>query len=470
MKTPAHATATVTVTVTTPGGTSGTTALHLRPDAHPHQGHTERPARSPAGTTVTLTGTGFRTGATTVTFGSGNHGVTVHVTGTTSLTVKTPAHATATVTVTVTTPGGTSGTQPYTYDPVPTLTKVTPNAGKTAGGTTVTLTGPGFRTGATTVTFGSGNHGVTVHVTGTASLTVKTPAHATATVTVTVTTPGGTSGTQPYSYDPVPTLTKITPTTGKAAGGNTVTLTGSGFRSGATTVEFGTTKPGSTVDVLSTTSLTVKVPAHAAGTVGVFVTTPGGKSGTVTYHYEYTPLVIKTTSLPSGRVGTFYTTSVSATGGTGSYTWTISTLPTGLTYTSSDGQIYGTPTTTGTYTVEITVTDGMSTMATVVLRLHVTAPLPLVITTTSLPSGTQGHFYTATLSASGGIGSTYTWTISTLPTGLTYTNGEHLRDPDRVGHIHRPRKGLRRPRRHSHSHTDTPHHSDTAGHHNDVTA
>ena len=72
------------------------------------------------------------------------------------LTVKAPSHAAGTVTVTVTTPGGTSGAKHYTYDLVPTLTTVTPTAGKVAGGTVVTLTGTDYLTGATAVTFGAG--------------------------------------------------------------------------------------------------------------------------------------------------------------------------------------------------------------------------------------------------------------------------------------------------------------------------
>ena len=229
------------------------------------------------GTVVTLTGSGFRTGATTVTFGAGNSGTTVHVTGTTTLTVKTPNHAPGAVTVTVTTPGGTSGAKHYTYDPVPTLTKVTPSAGKVAGGTVVTLTGTGFRTGAT-VTFGAGNHGTTVHVSGTTTLTVTTPGHGPGGVTVTVTTPGGTSGTKPYTYDPVPTLTTVTPSAG-TLGGTVVTLTGTGFRAGSTSVTFGAGGHGLTVHVLGTTTLTVTTPGHSAGTVTVTVTTPGRHLG-----------------------------------------------------------------------------------------------------------------------------------------------------------------------------------------------
>src|SRR5208283_5058435 len=144
---------------------------------------------------------------------------------------------------TVTTPGGISATSPadeFTYDPVPTVTGVTPAAGPVAGGTTVTVTGTGFVTGAT-VDFGlTGASSVTV-VSGT-SITAVSPA-GTGTVDVTVTTPGGISATSPadeFTYDPVPTVTGISPAAGPLAGGTTVTVTGTGFVTGAT-VDFGLT-------------------------------------------------------------------------------------------------------------------------------------------------------------------------------------------------------------------------------------
>src|SRR5208283_14619 len=161
----------------------------------------------------------------------------------TSITAVSPAGA-GTVDVTVTTPGGTSATSPadeFTYDPVPTVTGVTPAAGPVAGGTTVTVTGTGFVTGAT-VDFGlTGASSVTV-VSAT-SITAVSPAGSAGTVDVTVTTPGGTSATLPadeFTYDPVPAVTGISPAAGPVAGGTTVTITGTGF-TGATAVTFGTT-------------------------------------------------------------------------------------------------------------------------------------------------------------------------------------------------------------------------------------
>ena len=247
VKAPSDSAGTVTVTVTTPGGTSGTEPYTYDP-VPTLSTVTPSAGKLAGGTVITLTGSGFRTGATSVTFGAGNPGATVDVTGTTTLTVKAPSDSVGTVTVTVTTPGGTSGAEPYTYDPIPTLSTVTPSAGKLVGGTVITLTGSGFRTGATSVTFGAGNHGTTVNVTGTTTLTVKAPSHSAGTVTVTVTTPGGTSGSEPYTYDPIPTLSTVTPSAGKLVGGTVITLTGSGFRTGATSVTFGagTTAPQST--------------------------------------------------------------------------------------------------------------------------------------------------------------------------------------------------------------------------------
>ena len=61
---------------------------------------------------------------------------------------------------------------------------------------------------------------------------------------MTVTTPGGTSATSAadeYTYIPAPTVSKVEPTSGPAAGGTTVTITGTNL-TGASEVKFGATK------------------------------------------------------------------------------------------------------------------------------------------------------------------------------------------------------------------------------------
>lgn len=66
--------------------------------------------------------------------------------------------------------------------------------------------------------------------------------------------------------------------------------------------------------------------------------TPTGPQGAVT---------ITTTALPAGTQGAAYVQVLSASGGNGSYTWSLSTgsLPSGLSLDSSTGEINGTPTT-----------------------------------------------------------------------------------------------------------------------------
>jgi hypothetical protein len=127
---------------------------------------------------------------------------------------------------------------------------------------------------------------------------------------------------------------------------------------------------------------------------------------------------ITPTSLPNGEVGVAYSQTLSISGGSGSYTWSISAgaLPAGLSL-SATGTISGTPTAAGVAKFTVKVNDGIST-ATQALTILINPAL--TITTTSLPNGEVNVVYTPqTLKASGGSGS-YTWSISAgaLPAGL----------------------------------------------------
>ncbi len=70
-------------------------------------------------------------------------------------------------------------------------------------------------------------------------------------------------------------------------------------------------------------------------------------------------VAITTSAVPGGWVGTAYSTSLAASGGNGSYTWSLSSgsLPAGLTLNSS-GAITGTPAAAGETAFTVTVTDG----------------------------------------------------------------------------------------------------------------
>lgn len=124
----------------------------------------------------------------------------------------------------------------------------------------------------------------------------------------------------PFPFGPL--LLAALPGTGPSAGGNTVQLLGLGL-GGATGVMFGTT-PATIVsqDLLGLT-VTVVVPAHAAGVVPVTVTNSSGTSNSVPYTYLGTPTPVPPTAATinpaSGPVigGTpFVITGTNLTGGT----------------------------------------------------------------------------------------------------------------------------------------------------------
>lgn len=84
--------------------------------------------------------------------------------------------------------------------------------------------------------------------------------------------------------------------------------------------------------------------------------------------------VISTRSLPSRQINTFYSAPLSASGGIAPYSWSTSPLPSGLTLTGN--VISGTPTTAGTYSVTVTVTDANGGTSNKVFSLRLTPPPP----------------------------------------------------------------------------------------------
>lgn len=141
--------------------------------------------------------------------------------------------------------------------------------------------------------------------------------------------------------------------------------------------------------------------------------------------------IVTTSPLVQGVVGTLYAATISATGGTGSLTWTAvpaSNLPPGLTMTPATGLITGVPTTAGTYTFFVQVTDSATpTPGSAIQPFSLTIAAvasPLAITTpATLPAGTEGTAYSQTLAATGGT-APYTWSIGSgaLPAGLGLSN------------------------------------------------
>ena len=137
-----------------------------------------------------------------------------------------------------------------------------------------------------------------------------------------------------------------------------------------------------------------------------------------------TPPVINTSTLPNGNAGVSYSQSLSASGGTPPYTWTVASgsLPSGLSL-STGGAITGTPAAAGTASFTVQVKDATGVTATKALALTIISSLTIT-TVSPLTSGEVSVAYSVTLAATGGT-APYTWSVASggLPSGLTLATG-----------------------------------------------
>jgi len=182
---------------------------------------------------------------------------------------------------------------------------------------------------------------------------------------------------------------------------------------------------------ISGTPTTATPPSGVSVTVTVVDSRiiPAPRMGSRTYTLRINPpLSITTASLPATAVGLSYSQTLAATGGRGSYAWSIASgnLPPGLMLNPSNGAIAGTPSTANTFNFRVRVTDQASPPQSAEKDFSITVSPPLTITTASpLPSGISGSFYSQSFAASGGAGS-FTWSVapgSSLPAGLNLSPG-----------------------------------------------
>jgi large repetitive protein len=213
---------------------------------------------------------------------------------------------------------------------------------------------------------------------------------------------------------------------------------------------------GGTLSIVSgalPAGLTLPATFGAAGdTVGGTVTQPLGEYNTDNFTVQGTgdqgqplyqayqisvdpnqPLTINLPSydgstLPPAMVGGAYAQGFGVDGGAPPYTWSVASgsLPPGLALTSpyagsdNNSQLSGTPTTAGTFTFTMRVSDYDGQQAT--QQFSLTVDPPLQISTTPLATGTVGAPYSRDLPAQGGA-PPYSWSVVTnineLPPGLT---------------------------------------------------
>jgi hypothetical protein len=184
-------------------------------------------------------------------------------------------------------------------------------------------------------------------------------------------------------------------------GGGQLTLTGTVYApSASVTLTGGSSTPKVGAIVGQSVNLT--------GGSSIFIGTP-----------PPTPLSITgPASLPNWTAGIAYpTNTMTATGGKGTYAWSATGLPAGLSINPISGVISGTPTTPGSSTLTVTVTDDIGDFDTRTYPITISAAPS--ITTASLPDWTVTFdYHGVAVTASGGT-TPFTWSASGLPTGLS---------------------------------------------------
>jgi hypothetical protein len=226
--------------------------------------------------------------------------------------------------------------------------------------------------------------------------------------------------------DSIPPVT-ITPSTLPAwtAGASfNQTLTASGG-SGTKTFAFssGILPPGLT---FSTTGVISGIPT-AAGGYSFTITATDSVGGSAIQSYGmliYPAVALTTTTLANSEVEIPYSQTLSATGGTGSYTFALTsgTLPSGLTLSTS-GILSGTPVAAGTFGFTMTASDSDGGSDSKAYSVTINPGVTIGELDLRYQKDDQGVAYSSSITAVGGTGSyVFTQTAGTLPTGITLSS------------------------------------------------
>lgn len=175
-------------------------------------------------------------------------------------------------------------------NPPPSISSISPNAGALAGGVTITINGSGFVAGIT-ATIGGSTCASPTHISST-QMTCVTPAKSAGSYDLVVTNTDTQIGTlaNAFTFQPTPTVSGVSPSAGSWKGGDTVTVSGSGFVTGASVTING--QACTSVSVDSDTNITCDTPALASGAtaekpVDVVVTNSDSQTDTLTNGFTY---------------------------------------------------------------------------------------------------------------------------------------------------------------------------------------
>lgn len=210
----------------------------------------------------------------------------------------------------------------------------------------------------------------------------------------------------------------VSTTNGSAtAGSDYVAATGSfTFLPGETSKTFPVTINGDTTPEADET--------FTATLSGVINATVGTGTGTGTILNDDVPLDISPPTMPLGTVGVYYSSTLTTDGGTGPYSYSVTTgtVPTGLSF-AADGRLSGTPVAAGNFSFTIRSEDSSGAPGPYFTTRAYTvtiAPPSIELTPVSLPNAMFGEAYSQIVSADGSIAPySFAVTSGALPPGLT---------------------------------------------------
>jgi hypothetical protein len=217
-----------------------------------------------------------------------------------------------------------------------------------------------------------------------------------------------------------PKITSVT--TGSAtavipAGGETVTIAGSGFQTGAI-VWINNSNVSTTFT--NSTALTFTSPALSAGFYQLTIYNTDGSTATKPGGLIYNAAPVWTTlsgAITAGSPNVSYSSTVVATGGTISYSVASGALPSGLSINSSTGAITGTPTSAATYSFTLNATNEYNQTTSRAFSITI-ANAPNTIDYFVVAGGGGGG---ARHAGGGGAGGYLTATAVSVNAGTTYT-------------------------------------------------
>ncbi|MBI4811173.1 MAG: putative Ig domain-containing protein, partial [Ignavibacteriales bacterium] len=261
------------------------------------------------------------------------------------------------------------------------------------------------------------------------------------TFTVTATDAEGCTGSKAYSLTincPAITVNPYSLLNGTVGTSYSQTLTASG---GTNPYTFAVTSGSLPTGVSLSSSGVISGTPTTVGNFTFTVTATDAQGCTGNRSYTITidcpTITVSPSTLPNGTVGLSYNQTLTASGGTSPYTFSVTSgsLPPGLTL-SSAGLISGTPTTAGSFSFTVTSTDVQNCTGSQSYTVTIDCPT-ITVNPATLPSGTVGATYNQTITASGGT-SPYTFAVTggALPPGLILSSGGVLSGaPTTVGNF-----------------------------------